>query len=270
MRVGIAADHGGFALKEHMMNFLRRKGYDLVDFGATSLHDDDDYPDFVIPLARAVAAGEVVRGVAICGSGVGGLHRGQQDCRSKGWPDSRRLFRPSGRGRRQHECALPGRTGHWIRLGRGVGAKVSRRAFQRCESPSPPSGQGDRPGESAVIRVKIFEVKGNESSASNLSGGGFHCFIRGHFRRVGFALVAAASDAHGRGHARCGRHRLLQHDASIVETSLERAPFRKNLAEPIGGIPWNPPNGFQFEQRSPATKRFPRCGNFPRCRGDCI
>jgi ribose 5-phosphate isomerase B len=71
MRVGIAADHGGFALKKHMMDFLHTKGYELVDFGTVALHDDDDYPDFVIPLARAVASGEVERGVAICGSGVG-------------------------------------------------------------------------------------------------------------------------------------------------------------------------------------------------------
>ena len=44
------------------MGFLRRKGYDLVDFGAISLNDDDDYPDFVVPLALAVGAGEVERG----------------------------------------------------------------------------------------------------------------------------------------------------------------------------------------------------------------
>ena len=43
----------------------------LIDFGAHSLNPGDDYPDFVIPLAQAVAAGEVERGVAICGSGVG-------------------------------------------------------------------------------------------------------------------------------------------------------------------------------------------------------
>jgi ribose 5-phosphate isomerase B len=50
---------------------LRGAGYELVDFGADHLDPDDDYPDFVIPLARAVAAGEVERGVALCGSGVG-------------------------------------------------------------------------------------------------------------------------------------------------------------------------------------------------------
>jgi ribose 5-phosphate isomerase B len=71
MRIGIAADHGGFDLKEKLAAQLRGAGYELVDFGAYKLTPDDDYPDFVIPLARAVAAKEVERGVAVCGSGVG-------------------------------------------------------------------------------------------------------------------------------------------------------------------------------------------------------
>ena len=71
MRVGVAADHGGFALKEDMAARLRREGHDVVDFGAKSLVSTDDYPDFVTPLATAVAAGTVERGVAVCGSGVG-------------------------------------------------------------------------------------------------------------------------------------------------------------------------------------------------------
>jgi ribose 5-phosphate isomerase B len=71
MRVGVAADHGGFDLKEDMAARLRRAGHDVVDFGAKSLVSTDDYPDFVTPLATAVAAGTVERGVAVCGSGVG-------------------------------------------------------------------------------------------------------------------------------------------------------------------------------------------------------
>ncbi len=70
-RIGIAADHGGFELKEHMSELLRTAGYELVDFGAYELDPGDDYPDFIIPLARAVAKKEVSRGLAICGSGVG-------------------------------------------------------------------------------------------------------------------------------------------------------------------------------------------------------
>ena len=69
--IGVAADHGGFALKEHLVGLLRGAGYEVLDFGDSQPRPDDDYPDFVVPLARAVACGEVKRGVAICGSGVG-------------------------------------------------------------------------------------------------------------------------------------------------------------------------------------------------------
>ena len=71
MRIGIATDHGGFGLKEDLAARLRAAGHEVVDFGAYSLAPGDDYPDFVIPLARAVSAGRVERGVAVCGSGVG-------------------------------------------------------------------------------------------------------------------------------------------------------------------------------------------------------
>ena len=71
MRVGIAADHGGFTLKGEVAASLLGSGYEVVDFGAQLLTPSDDYPDFIIPLARAVASGEVQRGVALCGSGVG-------------------------------------------------------------------------------------------------------------------------------------------------------------------------------------------------------
>ena len=71
MRVGIAADHGGFDLKGQIVADLKASGHEVVDFGAHELMLEDDYPDFVAPMARAVARGEVERGVAICGSGVG-------------------------------------------------------------------------------------------------------------------------------------------------------------------------------------------------------
>jgi ribose 5-phosphate isomerase B len=71
MRVGIAVDHGGFALKVNLIKSLKEAGYDVVDFGAREFVVDDDYPDFVIPMARSVAKGEVTKGLAICGSGVG-------------------------------------------------------------------------------------------------------------------------------------------------------------------------------------------------------
>ena len=71
MRVGIAADHGGFVLKAQIAELLRSSGYEVVDFGAHELNPGDDYPEFIIPMARAVAAGKVERGIALCGSGVG-------------------------------------------------------------------------------------------------------------------------------------------------------------------------------------------------------
>jgi ribose 5-phosphate isomerase B len=71
MRVGIATDHGGFDLKEELVKKLQEAGHEVVDFGAHRLSEGDDYPDYVVPLAHAVAAQEVDRGVAICGSGVG-------------------------------------------------------------------------------------------------------------------------------------------------------------------------------------------------------
>jgi ribose 5-phosphate isomerase B len=71
MRIGLATDHGGFGLKEQILAQLRSAGHEVVDFGAHALNQEDDYPDFVVPLARAVASGEVHRGIAICGSGVG-------------------------------------------------------------------------------------------------------------------------------------------------------------------------------------------------------
>lgn len=69
--IGIAADHGGFELKQYLVGMLREAGYLVTDFGDRRSQPDDDYPDFVVPLARAIAAGTVDRGIAICGSGVG-------------------------------------------------------------------------------------------------------------------------------------------------------------------------------------------------------
>jgi len=71
MRLGIATDHGGFSLKKDLVARLRAAGHEIVDFGADVLDSADDYPDFVIPLAKAVAEGKVERGIAVCGSGVG-------------------------------------------------------------------------------------------------------------------------------------------------------------------------------------------------------
>ena len=71
MKIGIAADHGGYELKESLHTFLTSKGYEVQDFGAYELDSTDDYPDFVIPLSRAIVSGDIERGIAVCGSGVG-------------------------------------------------------------------------------------------------------------------------------------------------------------------------------------------------------
>lgn len=71
MKLGIAGDHGGFTLKEEIKAWLASSGHEVKDFGAHKYDQFDDYPDFVVPLARAVVSGEVKYGIAICGSGVG-------------------------------------------------------------------------------------------------------------------------------------------------------------------------------------------------------
>jgi ribose 5-phosphate isomerase B len=71
MKIGLAADHGGYELKEFLKSFLIEKGHSIEDFGAFQLDNQDDYPDFVIPLAQAVVSKGVERGIAVCGSGVG-------------------------------------------------------------------------------------------------------------------------------------------------------------------------------------------------------
>lgn len=70
-RVGIATDHDGFALKQYLVSSLQAAGYKVADFGAYALEMEDDYPDYIAPLAKAVAGGDLARGIAICGSGVG-------------------------------------------------------------------------------------------------------------------------------------------------------------------------------------------------------
>ncbi|MDY0344883.1 MAG: RpiB/LacA/LacB family sugar-phosphate isomerase [Lentimicrobium sp.] len=71
MKIGIASDHGGFKVYQELKEKLTGLGHVIVDFGNTQYNPDDDFPDYVIPLARAVAEHSVERGIAICGSGVG-------------------------------------------------------------------------------------------------------------------------------------------------------------------------------------------------------
>jgi ribose 5-phosphate isomerase B len=71
LRIGLASDHGGFELKVYLAEMLRLANYQVIDYGSSGPAPDDDYPDFVVPMARAIAEGLIDRGVAICGSGVG-------------------------------------------------------------------------------------------------------------------------------------------------------------------------------------------------------
>jgi len=71
MRVGIAADHGGFELKEVLISNLKTLDFEVIDYGAYVMDKKDDYPDFIVPLAKALAAQEIDRAIAVCGSGVG-------------------------------------------------------------------------------------------------------------------------------------------------------------------------------------------------------
>lgn len=71
MKIGLAADHAGFEQKQQLIKQLREAGYNVQDYGAHTYAPDDDYPDIVLPLARAIARREVDRGIAVCGSGVG-------------------------------------------------------------------------------------------------------------------------------------------------------------------------------------------------------
>ena len=71
MRVAIGADHGGYALKDELKQFLQSLGHEMIDVGAHTLDPADDFPDFTRPLAESVASGSADRGIMICGSGVG-------------------------------------------------------------------------------------------------------------------------------------------------------------------------------------------------------
>ena len=70
MRIAIAADHAGFALKEKLRERLASEGHEVVDFGATSA-ESCDYPDFAQSVAREVAQHRADRGILVCSTGIG-------------------------------------------------------------------------------------------------------------------------------------------------------------------------------------------------------
>ena len=70
MKISIASDHGGFALKQEIAEYLRQQGHEVLDCGCHST-ESCDYPDFGAAAAKAVASGECERGVVICSTGIG-------------------------------------------------------------------------------------------------------------------------------------------------------------------------------------------------------
>lgn len=70
MKIAVACDHGGLALKKVLLQYLYQNGYEVHDFG-TETEDSCDYPDYALPAAEAVASGECDRGILICSTGIG-------------------------------------------------------------------------------------------------------------------------------------------------------------------------------------------------------
>lgn len=70
MKIAVASDHAGFALKKQLIEWLREEDYQILDFGAFS-EDSVDYPDYAFPAAEAVAGGIAHFGLLICGTGIG-------------------------------------------------------------------------------------------------------------------------------------------------------------------------------------------------------
>ncbi len=70
MKIAVACDHGGLALKKVLLDYLQKNGYEVCDFGTDSA-DSCDYPDHALPAAEAVARGECERGILICSTGIG-------------------------------------------------------------------------------------------------------------------------------------------------------------------------------------------------------
>lgn len=71
MHIAVGADHAGYELKAEILSLLEELGHSYRDFGPHKKEPEDDYPDFGIPVARAVTEGEVDLGILLCGSGVG-------------------------------------------------------------------------------------------------------------------------------------------------------------------------------------------------------
>ncbi|MCX6752410.1 MAG: RpiB/LacA/LacB family sugar-phosphate isomerase [Candidatus Nomurabacteria bacterium] len=72
MKIYVGTDHAGYVLKEHLVTSLKGAGYEVEDMGAFGYNEEDDYPDFVMPVARAVSKNpDSVKGIILGGTGEG-------------------------------------------------------------------------------------------------------------------------------------------------------------------------------------------------------
>jgi len=71
MTIAIASDHAGFPLKHHLVTFLRKNGYEILDLGVDNAETPADYPDAAQAVGEAILSGKAERGIVLCGSGVG-------------------------------------------------------------------------------------------------------------------------------------------------------------------------------------------------------
>lgn len=71
MKIAVSTDHAGYEALKRLVEFLQSMGHEVVDYGPQSLNMDDDYPDFILPAAHAVATGDCEKGIILGGSGNG-------------------------------------------------------------------------------------------------------------------------------------------------------------------------------------------------------
>jgi ribose 5-phosphate isomerase B len=70
-KIFLSGDHAGFKMKEKIRDWTKLKGFEILDFGPFAYDEKDDYPDFVIPMSRALVKDRTIRGIIIAGSGEG-------------------------------------------------------------------------------------------------------------------------------------------------------------------------------------------------------
>ncbi len=71
MKIAFGADHGGFELKQYLVEILKKNNYEVIDEGNNTFDPKDDYPDFAKKVAETITSGKAEKGIIICGSGVG-------------------------------------------------------------------------------------------------------------------------------------------------------------------------------------------------------